>query len=213
MPRWGACLLCRLPALPLWCPRGHVPALSPVNPAFSLLFCPHPPAPPSPVGKGETIGYFMQGASPLASPGLNPRGTGSPCRCGKLNGGRAPALPARRVSAVPSGGRKGGSRPPTLPLVLLLPPSPRPALAERSSRREGGDQGYFMQGASPLASPGLNPGGTGSPCRCGKLNGGLAPALPARRVSAVPGGGRACFVACLHCHCGARGGRARFVAC
>ena len=63
-----------------------------------------------------------------------------------------------------------------------------------------------MQGASPLASPGLNPRGTGSPCRCGKLNGGLAPALPARRVSAVPGGGRACFAACLPCHCGARGG-------
>ena len=119
----------------------------------------------------------MQGASPLASPGLNPRGTGSPCRCGKLNGGLAPALPARRASAVPGGGRRGGSRPPTLPLVLLLPPSPRPALAERSSRREGGDQGYFMQGAAPLASPGLNPGGTGSPCRCGKLNGGACPGV------------------------------------
>ena len=36
--------------------------------------------------------------------------------------------------------------------------------------------------------------------------GGLASALPARRASAVPGGGRACFVACLPCHCGARGG-------
>ena len=35
---------------------------------------------------------------------------------------------------------------------------------------------------------------------------GLAPALPARRASAVPGGGRARFVACLPCHCGARGG-------
>ena len=125
--RRGACLLCRLPALPLRCPRGGVPALSPVNPAFNLLPCPHPPS-PLPGGKGVTIGYFLQGASPLASPGLNPRGTGSPCRCEKLNGE-------------------------------------------------------------------------------------LAPALPARRVSAVPGGGRACFVACLPCHCGARGGRARFVAC
>ena len=88
-----------------------------------------------------------------------------------------------------------------------------------------------MQGASPLASPGLNPRGTGSPCRCGKLNGGglprrcrlggrqrypaggvpaLSPAYPA---TVVPAGGRACFVACLHCHCGARGGCARFVAC
>ena len=28
----------------------------------------------------------MQGAPPLASPGLNPRGTGSPCRCGALRG-------------------------------------------------------------------------------------------------------------------------------
>ena len=36
--------------------------------------------------------------------------------------------------------------------------------------------------------------------------GGLAPALPVRRASAVPGGGLACFVACLPCHCGARGG-------
>ena len=155
---------------------GGVPALSPANPAFNLFPCPHPPS-PLPGGKGVTIGYFMQGAAPLASPGLNPRGTGSPCRCGKLNGGLAPALPARQASAVPGGGRRGGSRPPTLPLVLLLPPSPRPALAERSSRREGGDQGYFMQGASPLASPGLNPRGTGSPCRCGKLNGGACPGV------------------------------------
>ena len=37
----------------------------------------------------------------------------------------------------------------------FLPPSPLPP-----SRREGGDQGYFMQGASPLASPRLNPCGT-----------------------------------------------------
>ena len=29
----------------------------------------------------------MQGAPPLASPGLNPRGTGSPCHCGALRGG------------------------------------------------------------------------------------------------------------------------------
>ena len=44
----------------------------------------------------------------------------------------------------------------TLPLACFIAPSPRPALAERSSRREGGDQGYFMQGASPLASPALD---------------------------------------------------------
>ena len=37
---------------------------------FSLLSFPHPPD-PLPGGKGETKGYFMQGASPLAIPGIN----------------------------------------------------------------------------------------------------------------------------------------------
>ena len=256
----------------------------------------------------------MQGASPLASPGLNPGGTGSPCRCGKLNGGGLPrrcrrggrqrypvgglpALsPAYPATVVPAGGVP--ALPPVNPAFNLLPcPLPRRGRIDPRppSRREGGDYRLFfargfapcipgaepgrnwfalplwktqwgaclgvagsagvsdtrrggvpalspaclsvsllfcplsprppspvgkgeifcflMQGASPLASPGLNPRGTGSPCRCGKLNGGRAPALPVRRASAVPGGGRACFVACLPCHCGARGGRARFVAC
>ena len=63
-------------------PRG-LPSLSPAYPALAA-----PPIPdPFPGGKGETKDYFMQGASPLASPGLNPRGTGSTCRCRRLNGG------------------------------------------------------------------------------------------------------------------------------
>ena len=57
--QWGACLLCRLPTLPLTC-----------------FLAPIPPD-PLPDGKGVTIGYFLQGASPLASPGLNPGGTGA----------------------------------------------------------------------------------------------------------------------------------------
>ena len=45
---------------------------------FSLLSFPHPPDPRSqsalPLrGRGETFSFLMQGASPLASPGLNPR--------------------------------------------------------------------------------------------------------------------------------------------
>ena len=66
-------------------------------------------------------------------------------------GGRAPALPARRVSAVPGGGRRGGSRPPTLPLVLLSPPSPQPP-----SRREGGDYRFILPGAAAPGTPALN---------------------------------------------------------
>ena len=131
----------------------------------------------------------MQGASPLASPGLNPRGTGSPCRCGKLNGGGLPRRCRRggrqrypagacllcRLPALPLRCPRGACplcRLLTLPLTCFLAPIPQPP-----SRREGGDQGYFMQGAEPLASPGLNPRGTGSPCRCGKLNGGACPGV------------------------------------
>ena len=54
---------------------GGLPSLPPADLAFSLLFCPHPPD-PLPSGKGEIFGFLMQGAPPLASPGLNPGGTG-----------------------------------------------------------------------------------------------------------------------------------------
>ena len=95
--------------------------------------------------------------------GLSPGGTGYPCRCGARGGcffGRLSPLP----------------------LALFLPPIPPPPLP----RREGGDQSYFMQGASPLASPalnrlrhlfalplwktqwGLSPGGTCSTCPGGE---------------------------------------------
>ena len=49
-------------------PDGGLPCWSPANPAFSLLFCPHPPAPRSqsalPGGKGETISLFRRGLRP-----------------------------------------------------------------------------------------------------------------------------------------------------
>ena len=144
--RRGACPLCRLPTLPLWCPRGGVPALSPAYTAFSFVFLPPSPQPPS-RREGGDQGYFMQGASPLASPGLNPRGTGSPCRCGKLNGGGlprrcrlggrqrypaggVPALsPAYTATVVPAGGLPALS--PVNPAFSFafapIPPAPFPA--------------------------------------------------------------------------------------
>ena len=101
-----------------------------------------PPIPPAPFpgGEGGAQGYSMQGAPPLASPALD--------RLRHLQ-----TLPKRHpvgwlaffVVCCPC------------LWLALSPPSPRPALAERSSRREGGDQGYFMQGAPPLASPGNKP--------------------------------------------------------
>ena len=120
--RRGACLLCRLPTLPLWCPRGGVPALSPVNPALTCFPAPLPrrgridPRPPSPAGKGGTKGYFMQGAPPLASPGLNPGGTCSPCRWGT----RRVLNPGGTCSTCPGGEDhlKRRSSSPPVPLSL-----------------------------------------------------------------------------------------------
>ena len=137
------------------CPAEGVPSLPPAYPAFAFFSAPYPPIPlpPSPVGKGEILGYFMQGASPLASPELG----------GARHWGRGRTT--RPAGGVPLTGRgEGASRYPAGVLAFFaacrpcrcftfLPLSPRPP-----SRREGGDQGYFMQGASPLASPGF--GGT-----------------------------------------------------
>ena len=55
---------------------------------------------------------------------------------------------------------------PTLPFVCLSAPSPRPALAERSSRREGGDFFVlFCRGLAPPAPLRLSPDGIGFFCR------------------------------------------------
>ena len=62
------------------------PSSSPAYPAFTFFSAPLSPHPPSPVGKGETKVIFMQGASPLASRGLNPRGAYSPCQSGAKRG-------------------------------------------------------------------------------------------------------------------------------
>ena len=55
-----------------------MPSLSPAYPAFSLFFLPPIPPPPSPAGKGEIFCFLMQGASPLASPGMNLRFAAKP---------------------------------------------------------------------------------------------------------------------------------------
>ncbi len=63
---------------------GGLPSLPPADLAFSLLFCPHPPCPPS-RREGGILGFLMQGAPPLASPGLNPGSTDIPSGRNHLN--------------------------------------------------------------------------------------------------------------------------------
>ena len=81
----------------------------------------------------------------------------------------------RRMSAVPGGVACLLCRRLTLPLVCFYapyPPSPFPG-------GEGGDQGYFMQGASPLASPRLSRRRHGLNLRCRCPLGGLPALSPA----------------------------------
>ncbi len=111
----GAFPPCRLPTLP-----------------FALILPPSP-SPPS-QREGGDQGYFMQGASPLASPASDClrhlQSLPYKCTCGRALSFSS-ANPALSFDSAP------------------IPPTPFPG-------GEGGDQGYFMQGASPLASPGID---------------------------------------------------------
>ena len=128
-----------------------MPFSSPAHPAFGLLSCPLSPRPPSPVGKGEILGYFMQGASPLASPGAEPERRLLALPLWYPAGGVPPALPARRALAVPCGGLPSLS--PAYPAFSLLsfphPPSPLPL------RGRGRLLLYFAGGFAP-GTPALN---------------------------------------------------------
>ena len=72
VPGGGACLLCRLPALPFRKPQRAWRFWSPACPACSLLCCPQPPSPLPLRGRGSDYSFLMQGTSPLASPGAEP---------------------------------------------------------------------------------------------------------------------------------------------
>ena len=129
-----------------------------------IVFLPPSPRPPSPPGKGWDLGlFYARGFAPCipgAEPGRHlqnlpsrfPEWGFAPCEAefGRHSG-------ARR-------GRGGFSRLPTLPLAYFPAPLPRrgrisplPALAERSSRREGGDSKFsYARGFAPCI-PGAEP--------------------------------------------------------
>ena len=134
----------------------------------------------------------MQGASPLASPGLNPGGAGAGgailCQAG--------GLPRRCRITLPSLSPMGGTAVLvagfTSHITRFFPHPPRPALAERSSPMGKGEIfGFLMQGASPLASPRLNPGGAGAGGAILRQAGGLPRRCRITLPSLSPMGGTA----------------------
>ena len=146
---------------------GGLPFWSPAYPAFSLLFCPHPPDPLPLRGRGRLKVILCKGLRPLhprAEPGrhrlflwkagsggglrLLRGGVGVALRCPE--GGAGGVVARRPCLAGTRRGRRGGSRLPTLPLALFLPPSPRPP-----SRREGGDSKYISPGATAPGTPAI----------------------------------------------------------
>ena len=69
---WGACLLCRPPALPPRCLVGWRGCFGRLpTPPLVYFPAPYPPNPLPRWGRGRFFCFLMQGASPLAFPGLS----------------------------------------------------------------------------------------------------------------------------------------------
>ena len=148
---------------------GGLPFWSPAIPAFSLIFCPHPPS-PLPGGKGETIVISCKGLRPL-HPQAEP--DGAPEQGSK---------PRAQWGLVP--GRRGGGgcwrcargaclfgRLLTLPLVYFpapIPPTPFPS-------GEGGESRLFHARGSAPCIPGLSQRGRRNRGANHAPSGGLSP--------------------------------------
>ena len=68
--RGGACLLCRLPTLPLWCPRGACLLCRLLTLPLTCFLAPIPPRPPS-RREGGDYRFILPGAAAPGTPALN----------------------------------------------------------------------------------------------------------------------------------------------
>ena len=181
-------------------PGGGAAGVVACRPCHQLAFLPPSPRPPSPQGKGETYGYFMQGASPLASPRLNPGGTGFSFGKQCPKGGACPrgcrlALLYRR----PRGGLSFAS---PAYHAICLPFFPHPPVRARRAlfpAGRGRPRLFHARGFAPC-SPEAEPGRHGLFLWKTVPQGGLVPGVAGWLCCAGARGGLACFVACLPCH-------------
>ena len=159
----GACLFGRLSPLPL-----------------AYLSAPYPPNPLPQRGRGRPKLFFARGFAPCI-PSIRP--PAALVRPAAVENSMA-AFPRRHWLSLPLWCPRGaclfGCLSP-LPLALFLPPIPPTPFPAG----EGGDQSYFMQGAPPLASPRLSPGGTYRTSQAGARRGAVScRACFARRINA-----------------------------
>ena len=156
-----ACHPCRLLTCRC-CTRGGLVLFAVRLPCLWFTFLPPSPRPRSqsalPLrGRGRPRLFHARGFAPCI-PGIRPPAAlTDPAAVVPAGGGACPCLAG---SAGVDGTRRGVCFPcrlPPLPLVYFYAPIP-PTRARRAlfPSGEGGAQGYFMQGASPLASPELN---------------------------------------------------------
>ena len=144
--------------------------LSPLPLAY--LSAPYPPDPLPRWGRGRPKLFFARGFAPCI-PSIRP-----------------PAALVRPAVSAPSGAGAVSCRACfACRINAFLPPIP-PARARRAlfPGGEGGDQSYFLQGASPLASPRLSPGGTYRTRQAGARRGALPLARRGGGGVPIPGG-------------------------
>ena len=140
----GACLAGRLPTLPL-----------------VYFVSPYPPA-PFPGGEGGDYKFISPGASPPAPRHLPAYGTYRPCRTGILRKGSCGSAQSRqKFFPQSSAGSQGEGGPGEMELSVAnataafeMVLSPGAGIASAAGKKE--TKGFLMQGASPLASPGLD---------------------------------------------------------
>ena len=150
--RRGAGFSNRRLTLPLWYPAGWCAFFVAGAPCLQLTFFPPSPLPPLPGGKGGIFCFLMQGASPLASPGLSRKRHWDRGANRAPGGGWLSRLLADLAVPEAAGAACLLCRLSTLPSAYVLSPIPRPP----SPPGKGEIFCFLMQGASPLASPGLS---------------------------------------------------------
>ena len=140
----------------LQCRKGCRCPASLSYPAFALFPRPHPPDPrsqsalPTP-GKGEIFVIFARGFAPC-NPATAPEGLLADGRLSVAEGLSPGASGALLRFAVPEGAPVPGAVGFFLPSYKSFAPSPRPALAERSSHAGEGGEIFviFCKGLRPL---------------------------------------------------------------